>query len=275
MKIAVMGNCQSLGFATSLRVLLPTASVERFHTARAEVDRLKSAARECDLFYIQERFSHQLDGSAGNRIRYFPLIVFTGFHPDLTWIKSNGDLLPSPVGRLHSALIAACHLRGTPAERASRLFNTYIFAELGFLGEFDRARETLVSASRKFGFDPEPMIERWLAHGCFMHTVNHPKMRVLFSIAAEMMKKEGLPVSEAEAPADNPSRVLQWPVHRVLADKIGIPASPEFRSGAQKQALPDFIAGSYRTYDSLPKSTLMNNPAVARALSDLDRAGVR
>jgi hypothetical protein len=281
-KIAVLGNCQAPGFAAAIRSLLPRAEVQAL--AAPHITSIPSV-RNYDIFFVQPPFAKRLDNSEYKCIRYFPVIGFTGFHPDCTYVFSQKKVVKSPVGDYHSVLVLGCYLRRLPIARVEPLFNKYIFEELGYTAEFERASQFLLKRAAAIGLDLNEALKHWIAaRVIFMHTINHPVIRVLQDVARVALHREGLDVrDEAGEPKDSLASQGGFAVHPAVADRLGVDAKPYFRFSDKRAAreqrphmpLSEYIVGSYSVYDTLPRETLMSNPNVSRVLDGLDRAGVR
>ncbi|WP_149537409.1 WcbI family polysaccharide biosynthesis putative acetyltransferase [Siccirubricoccus phaeus] len=275
MRIAVLGGCQAHGVAHGLLALLPEAEVESFeavvirhHGQEAEV---AAALSGYDLVFTQD-----LDPEFGPlgtaalqaahpRLRRFPLIAFTGYQPDLVYLKKGGDVRYSPIGAYHSAIVAGAYSLGVPEADVAQLFNRLVYQRLGYFDAFGKARTLLLRmAQESYGLDLTAEFARWHARGCFMHTNNHPKAVALAGMATVLAIAAGLVPEGTPAPElifDHLAIDTIWPVYPELAEPLGVPGSLLFKrlnrgigAGANSQiiGLPRLIRESYAMYPDMP-----------------------
>jgi len=275
MRIAVLGGCQAHGVAHGLISLLPEAQVESFeavvirhHGRQAEV---AAALRGYDLVFTQDLdpgfgpFGTAALQAAHPRLRRFPLLAFTGYHPDLIYLKEGEDVRYSPIGVYHSAIIAGAYSLGVPEADVAQLFNRLIYQRLGYFEAFGKARTLLLrTAQDAYGLDLTAEFDRWHARGCFMHTINHPKAVALAGMATMLAIDAGLVPEGTPAPElsfDHLSADVIWPVYPELAEPLGLPGSMLFKRlnrgiepgpNSQIIGLPRLIRESYAMYPDMP-----------------------
>src|SRR6185312_8433721 len=81
-------------------------------------------------------------------------------------------------------------------------------------------------------FDFRPLLNEWSARGCFMHSINHPKLFVLGSIARVALNQCGLRIafSQPEDYLHDPLTVWgMWPVYPEIATRFGIAGNYQFK----------------------------------------------
>jgi hypothetical protein len=274
MRIAVIGVCQVHAMRDAFAQLLDDAEVIAFEAEPmyklGNFDRLRQRIAACDYVFAQdlgERFGPlaRVDMiEKGQKFTALPGIVFSGFHPDCTYMNVDGKSYASPVGMLHSPLIAAAHALAVPAERVERLFNAIVFRRLGYFEEFAKSRDFLFARADAVGFDLRHDFTAWLAAGAFMHTPTHPKACALASLARLAAVSVGLvpPDTAAPYPADDfLAHGTVWPVYPPLAEAIGVPGSYFFKKAGlintsdgrgQVLSLRDMIKQSYALYAGFP-----------------------
>lgn len=269
MKIAVIGSCQAKGLALALASRLDESCViegiERVDVRSNEkktndiVDRIKSY----DFILSHPTFRPE-DGplrpndlkTLGPQFIHVPSLYFTGFHPDIVYISRNETaFLASPHSDYHSALIAGAFLAGIPKERVEGLFNNFVFVSLGYFDEFDRAVEDFdrlwssLEQGRK-GVALQLIDEA----GAFMHTVNHPHIRVLDHIARAIVDHyiPHLRRIPKAALHDALAQVSLWPIYPGIANRLGVEGDYVFRrpvlTGIQF-TLNEMIDRSYEIYE--------------------------
>ncbi len=206
---------------------------------------------------------------AASRAVYLPTFVFNGFHPDIIYLKTDGALVVGPLQQLHSAIIAGCYVLGVPEARTARLFNALTYASLGYFDAFAIARDMLAKNFAATGYDIGPVFEGSAAgSGPFMHTLNHPRIVVLSTLAHMAAVRAGLADAADSAPQhveDFLAHSIQWPVYPELARKLSLPESNLVvklssrtldRAPAQLRKLPELVAEFYATYARQERSAL-------------------
>lgn len=295
-RIAVLGNCQASAIGRAMRLLCPGAEV-RFVSAgtlgrnRLRPDQLVMDLSGFDVVFAQRITSRHLGpehyaalAERGKGFRPVPAFVFAAFHPDLVYVGGPGTRNPafvdSPVGHYHSALALYGYLAGLTADETIRLFRREVYEHLGYLDLWGYAQETLVALGRDAGMDLEGAVVRWARRGCFMHSVNHPKMFVLVDIAKMLLEAAGLPFRDDDLESlliDDLSLKGMWPVYDPVARHYGVPGSMMFQAQAldsrsrkpgQVFTLADFVAGSFERYRALPRSALASDRVETWLTSD-------
>lgn len=266
-RLAVIGNCQAAPLANCLRRASPNLQV----TVILAAGRLNPAAREkareklrsADIILAQPGGGETF-GSANLTAKYkkvvlYPKMTFYGFHPDFIFLRgAGGRLIPSACGLYHSKIVAVAFSMGLAQERVEKLFNAFVFSRLGYLAKFAPWKRIFLERAAAIGYDLNEDFEVWLRSGAFMHTLNHPAVRVLASVASQIMRKAGIEqiVSPAEA-YDPLARATQLPVYPEIARTIGVEPIPRFRVPSRDRrtfrqlSVREFVAESYRTYGAL------------------------
>ncbi|MCJ2137640.1 WcbI family polysaccharide biosynthesis putative acetyltransferase [Methylobacterium sp. J-026] len=285
--IAVLGNCQARGVAQAMRLLapkspvryLPMGSLKRDH---GHVDGLIRTLRTHDHVFSQTFPAGLIPGgdaatlrAADPRLRLFPSIVFSAFHPDMIYAGQASDLAalklaPSPLGQYHSAIALTAHRLGLAIGHTAGLFREDVFRRLGYLDHWDPAVRELVSSAEALGFGLERELTRWARRGAFMHLMNHPKVHVIGDIARRLLTESGLtpePVAIEDYLGDALTQDVIWPIYPPIAELFGLTGSYLFKSKAFKSKvlsdefpvlydLPGFIAASFSIYDAMPAGDL-------------------
>lgn len=240
MKIGVLGNCQAHGVAQCIRLLAPQVEVVSRSVSLADGDNaevIAAVAAEmavCDLALIQtlNEVQPRLAGlfetalaQTGSRARRWPSIIFRGFHPDCVYVVRDGRVAEGIAGPYHSALLCAAWAEGLPPERAALLFNAFAYAALGYFDAFDEAVALLEPQARRHGFDLSAFLNAPASP--FMHTVNHPRVEILQSVAAQVLDLAGVSrVPTAPLPDDELSHGPVWPAYPQLAHRGGWTPAP-------------------------------------------------
>jgi hypothetical protein len=280
-RLGVFGNCQAQGFAASLAALVPSAEVvviareaaKAAELARPDLpDRWSGLLRGFDIVFIQDAVlrwgpvPHDALAAQGVRVSHIPVIGFEGLHPDCVHLHdAAGMRFGGAIRGYNSALSFACFLEGIDPERAERLFNSYVFASLGYFDLHGLQLATMREKWDALGFDlPAALAE---APPVFMLTVNHPVVGLLFALARQALRRVGLPMVSAAPPEDHLAQGPIWPVYPEIAARLGVPGGLRFRAGRRVQLdLPDFVRGSYAAYAARDGiRAIAAPPAVIRA----------
>ena len=280
MQVAIVGTCQVSGLGLATQVLMPDAEVACWHVGvhpRATPAEIAARLPEFDLVVSQIA-----DGSADNplgisRLRerlasvvFIPIVSFTGFHPDATYILRPDGLVPGSLSDLHSAIVISAFLMGLSERRTTDLFNSFVFAELGYFDAFSAARAALATHFAAAGYEICSLLDQWHAQiGQFMYTVNHPHIKVLAALCRLALAQAGYVDFAAPLPAQMPDPLAAsfvWPVYPPLAKRIGIPGSTIFQQAARglkdgqsrEVSLGTYVALSFAHYATLDPARLQN-----------------
>jgi hypothetical protein len=290
MRIVVLGNCQAHGVAHGLAYLLPEAMVEVAQVDTApRSPRAKAAAaliEGSDLVFAQVfappwgPLSYEALSAGPARLVRLPRIIFSGYQPDAVYLKHAGRPLASPLGEYHSAIIAAAFSLQVEEADVPTLFNRLVYARLGYLDAFGKARTLLQERTLgPFGAPFADAFESWHARGPFMHTANHPRGFVLADIARAAAIGAGLLPADAPrvTPAfDHLASNTVWPVYPGIAEALGVPGSVVFKRAAPPghvgealhMNLPALVRACYARYPTLPEAAF-HGEAVGAARSVL------
>ncbi|CAH0239296.1 WcbI family polysaccharide biosynthesis putative acetyltransferase [Roseomonas sp. CECT 9278] len=275
MRIVVLGNCQAHGVAHGLAHLLPEARIDVAQLDGSPRSPRATAAATlvegCDAVFTQPyaaawgKLATEALAAPGRRVARIPRILFRGYQPDLAYLLHDNRPLPSPVGDYHSSIIAASFSLGLPEAEVPTLFNRLVYARLGHLDAFGKARTLLMDQLAPFGPRFAALFEAWHARGPFMHTTNHPRVFVLADVAraaaidAGLLPEDAPPVTPAY---DHLANNTIWPVYPELAGALGVPGGMVFKRAATRDAGPAgslhlglaaFIRESYARYARLPE----------------------
>jgi hypothetical protein len=291
LRIAIVGGCQVVGLATTAERMLPGAEVKAWHVGVHPKDSDEDLLALLPGFDIVISQISDSDGHAPlgiTRLRerrlpvvFLPSMVFTGFHPDITYIDKSGGLIRGLETDYHSIIVAAAFTLGLPENRVAELFNAYIFAELGYFDVFEAARKALFASFDEARFDLRPHFDHWMRQvGQFMYTINHPHILVLTVLCRLALVSAGCLDATVPLPdgvTDALGTHFIWPIYPALARRIGLTGSTTFLRGSrgpdEKQArelpLADYICRSFQVYSALPKDVLRVGP-IAGACKRLD-----
>lgn len=202
-RIVVISNCQTRTLVDSLGFVVRGSSVRGIHLQSAfeRVDEALAAVRAADVVvslpFDDGPFAPENLRRECPSVIALPAVNFAGFHPDITYLFDDfGKTLKSPLGDYHSAIVLGGYRAGLPADRICDLFNKLVYSRLGYLVALENAKAELVEEFARYDLEVSAPLERWIARGCFMHTVNHPKSFVLADLAKQAAQKAKLEVVE-------------------------------------------------------------------------------
>ncbi|MEF3367757.1 WcbI family polysaccharide biosynthesis putative acetyltransferase [Methylocystis sp. 9N] len=289
MKVAVIGNCQISGIVEALRhsgyVEAEPFSLAELRTAgrtETEAARLPSfdwiVIQNIEVIgllpeYAPYRLSRLQDISPN--VIVIPSLAFTGFHPDCTAIiNASSKVIRTPAGDYSSALIVAAFMLGLPARRTERLFNAYVYQQLRYFDEANKAFSSLQEYSRRCGMDLSSSVTAWLNQGVsFMHTINHPVAFALEGLAKLIAARIGVPPSLIRLERDNLASNTIWPVYPELAERLKVQGSLLFKpaGAAGTISLGEMIEGCYEAYERASDS-IQISPHIARTKAIIEKS---
>jgi hypothetical protein len=265
-RILVSGNCQTLGLAAALQGMTDAAEVHAVpavdladETLRAK---LEPHAGRATLWVVSagNRVAREMFAqahAAGARLVTVPLIYFSAFHPDMCYAQHRQTLKPTV--RPYSSLIAVwCYGHGLGVRETAALFQRDTFRALGYLDAWAPAAQAL---QRAFGETSlrDRFGEFWLRvkrQGCFMHTINHPKVDVLVHLARLVAGAAGLPLRRTLAPgelADGLNGIV-WPLYPDVAQALALPDGgycwKHIAAGEQIDGLEAYVENAFASYES-------------------------
>jgi hypothetical protein len=268
------GNCQSVEIGRLCQLMIPGLQIETYILDGATMGRIEGghfteSIDKADLIFIHDdvnapyvdKFQY-LFPSKSERIRAIPTIVFKGFQPDNEYVYyGSGHLRSGPVSGYQSALAFWGWKHSLQQDEILNLFREDVYEHLGYLDCFETSRQHLLGRGREIGFPMEDLYQRWLGRGCFMHTINHPKLFVLADIAREILLKEGLQcIPDVEAYlADYLMTHGSWPVYPEIGRKLGVNGSYHFHLPGvhpSLMSLENFVKASLAEYSKYAKEDL-------------------
>ena len=295
MKIGILSNCQHLGLANSIRALRPDIQVLSFEIVATALERRErptmAELSNCDLVITDPSPGcppalSEENLKPGIRIFKIPPVTFTGYHPDTIYIPTSIGKLQvlAACGPYQSRLTVASYLLGYSQAKTEALFNAFIFSKLGYFDEYAKSKALLENTFRECGLDIRPLFARWAKRGCFMHSIDHPKLYVLFDIAWLVCQAIGLEVDPRDGRVEMILDNLQaghpaMPVYPDIANATGCDGHTMFKSPTEPTMvrlvrMPDFISACFQAYAGVPKDILFGGDGVdaaVRTLGDLEQ----
>ena len=285
--LAILSNCQTAGLATAARRFSPDLEVIELHVSQvataAQREAITKTLRHADKVWcmpLDDRYdtlSENRIGQTLDNVLVLPIMLFFGFHPDLTYLPEQARSVHSPLTEYHSTLIIASYLSGLDVHETTRMFNSLVYAKLGYTRAYERDLMAVMHTFRQHRLDIEPCLMKWRDRGCFMHSPNHPKSYVLDDLAKLMLDTSGLSV-DSDCCTESPDTLechAQFPVYPELARRVGVSGSLRFKQAVgqgetpQTISLQDFVEGSFAGYARVPAKILRRATGVERTLCEI------
>jgi hypothetical protein len=276
----VLGNCQARPVAACLQALNADVTFTGLELPMPLVaQRLQQ--RDPDLHETLAQYQYLLLQPAiarlivdsypdlAERVRRFPFIVFSAFHPDLVYVSLRGQQkhLLGPLGHYNSAIALWAYLRGLSPKDSVALFNERTYGALGYFSHWEASCQAVREEAAAADFALDDALEEWRCAGCFMYSINHPMPFVCASIAQRLLSQLRLPALPAAARfvADEFADGPVWPVYREIGERLGIEGDYYFkveegRCPPEKPVmmleLHDFIESSFEAFGQYQREEL-------------------
>jgi hypothetical protein len=290
----VLGNCQARPIAACLRAMngevaftaleLPLHLVSGLFAEKA---RLYQALSQYDRILLQAYLVAPVIGhfpDLATKVQRFPIVDFSAFHPDLVYVGVRGQAqhLSGPLSHYHSAIALWAYLRElTPVDTVS-LFCERTYEALGYFNYWEASRQSLLDESAATGVVLGEALDRWQRAGCFMHSINHPKLHVCADVAAKLLVLLELPSHPVAASflRDEFTDGAAWPVYPEIGQRLGIEGSYFFKieTGLCPPERPviglglrEFVEGSFEAFGKHPRADLRCERLRSGVFQELDR----
>lgn len=269
MRVSVISNCQGEGMAAALKALNPALETSFMLSTgihNGSID-LANVFANSDFVLAQRGALPSIPEGEDHKVKLFPSIVFDAFHPDVTFVRGKRKELghiettPNHMSIYHSALTLFGYINGFSVDQTIELFNDDVMLRLGYLNKWDSAREALLAEGEAVGMPLAAEFYRWTARGSFMHSHNHPHIRVIVDVAKRVMTDLKIPIinhNVADYLPDNLIGLSVWPVYPPIARALGVTGDYAFKGHEPSRLmnLREFIEGSYSFFDYYEKDTL-------------------
>jgi hypothetical protein len=285
LRIGIIFNCQHESLAIALQALLPSSEVISFELCRVQndipgTDRIAAELNSCDHVISLDigagrgpLATRQLSTTA-RRFHLIPAFAFGGFHPDSISVQLDGVPVGGAAGGYHSRIVVAGHVAGLAPEEIADLFNALVYGRLGYFDAMGEHSTLLLEKYAAYGIDLTAPLARWMADGCFMHSINHPKMLVFLDLARIACAMMGV------TPEANPHLMsLRDPLAAFptlpflpeLAARHGMRPDGVFRNTLPSRPLTtlEFAEASIKSLLRVPLSCLRAAEGVTEALARL------
>lgn len=280
MKVGVFGNCQAWGLSHGVAALLPDEEVFHYGSPNAQnasseaIAKVMDTFATCDVILYQPSLTDRIPGVEPKdfEMRFknlvpYPFIATRVFHPDSHYLQDEKDaLILGPMGPYQSGIAVGAYLSGLSCERTVSLYNAFTYRGMGYL-DFDWAWETVCKEASRFGYDYDAFLDG--QYGCFMHTITHPTISILFETAKQALTKSEIKfIDPGKLPVDSLGQNYVWPVYPGLAQKYsGADREFVFQYPEKKVCLtlPEFVSESFQAFETVsgPFSSDLSDKAKA------------
>jgi Polysaccharide biosynthesis enzyme WcbI len=290
LRIGVLFHCQYRGLAAALHALVPSAEV--IAVGRGGLPEVAEERRQliATLNACDHLISNHVEGTGplsvaslrrtARRLHVLPALSFSGFHPDIVYVfRDDGTPLVGPTMDYHSRIAVAAYLAGLSAAETASLYNRLVFRRLGYLQSFGEECAMLTEHWARFDIDVAPLLRGWRETGCFMYSVNHPKVRPLLDMArVACARMEVVPENPWVSADDVEDTLKVFPTHPVFADiaaAAGVAPEGIFRTAINKDgnfygfSVEEFVNESFRAFATVKRAVLYRADGVAAALAAL------
>lgn len=268
MKIVVVANCQGEGLAHCISAMNPGVKADFYITTDVErgTPTIADLLNSYDLVFAQKSISEYIPEEFKTKVVYFPVIAFSAFHPDITYLRGKRrrgktEAIDSSMVSYHSAITVFGYIQGFTVEQTLGFYNPYVFSRLGYTDRWNNSRELLLNAGREVDMPLNAFFAKWARRECFMYSFNHPELIVMSDIASALMKKTGIAIinSNPSAFLHDPLQAMPiWPVYPTIADKLGFTGDYAFKRH-QPHGVIDlctFVEESYANYAYYERDSL-------------------
>ena len=260
-----IGNCQALRISEILLETFPyhgTYGIELLpdNVYKMHAGDYNSVLKNARTILIIGSADHPISRFVSSvtdvsKISYIPAVSFAGFHPDNDYIinKNTNKPISGPLGHYQSMLIFWGWKNGFSITETERLFSSEMFEAVGYYDLYQSSHKALLDRFKSYPYPLEQAFLKWRSRGCFMHSVNHPKLYVLADLARIFLEKAGYkipPDIETYVP-DQFTNHGCWPVYPEIGERLSIEGSYSFKKAGKEPVfltLPEFIEQSFAVY---------------------------
>ena len=260
----VTSNCQTHGIASSIDLMLPDSEAVPIWSLSGldyVVEQINSKIKG-DFIWLT--ILNEVDRNAvieklavkPSQVLSIPEIFFDAFHPDMTYVQlRNGELLESALGHYHSKIALWLYLNGGSTESAMKYFTGSIYMQLGYMGKHEISMAGLKNTIIGSGLDLALFNETINHSDSFMHTFNHPKLKMLAALAEAACFKLGLIPTINHTEVDQVLRDVLFesgpifPIYPEIASYYGLEGSYLLRrQDGRVLTFPEFTSESFKIY---------------------------
>jgi len=264
MRVVISSNCMTGGLTSALSLLLPGHQFVPIPYVETREEIILEQLNLADMWLFSGPEELGLEtlnklNNANLKVQRFPELYFNAFHPDqvYAWMP-DGSLVESATGPYNSAITLWAWQHELTYEQSINLMRPKVFQALGYHNRWqlsvDRLKYDFLSHT---SFDYRDFIVPLQRAGCFMHTVNHPKIEALAQMArllATQIDKEAIlnEFSIEEMMVDGLFMAsCSWSVYPSIANSLGFKGNFLWkREDHQVLRLDEFVRESFDKYDA-------------------------
>jgi hypothetical protein len=260
MKVVVSSNCMTGGLAASLRILFPgheVAAIPYSVLPASDLAEHISGADVCFYSGPSDLVPTHLP-ETDQRVVRFPELYFNAFHPDqvYAWMP-DGSLVESATGPYNSAIALWAWRRGLSAAQTIELFSDKVMSALGYHARWSASVERLRHDFTPFPhLDYRDFLDPLRRSGCFMHTVNHPKVTAIASMARVLAAQINPTALTTPIPLESLlvdslfNASFAWSVYPSVANSMGFTSDFGWKLEDHSViGLEQFVVDSFAKYD--------------------------
>jgi hypothetical protein len=240
----VLGNCQARPIAACLQAMNRDLAATGFelslhvlseHFTHADPHLHETLSQYDDILLQTVCAKPILDHYPDllKKVRRFPVLGFSAFHPDLVYVglRSRPQHMSGVMGHYHSAIALWAYLQGLSSSQTLPLFNEKTYEALGYFDFWGASRQALLNDWQASDLVLGDSLGSWRRAGCFMHSINHPKLLVCADVAHRLLTKLGLSStpSASQFVTDEFVDGPVWPVYPQIGERLGIEGSYRFK----------------------------------------------
>ena len=264
MKIVLSSNCMTGGLVASMRVLFPHAEVVPLPSTVDDLDLFRRSLLDAHVWFASnaDGFKDAALKDLNNpqlRVVYFPDLYFNAFHPDqvYAWMPDR-SLVEGATGPYNSAIVLWAWQNRLSPERTIELFRPEVMNALGYHDRWNRSIERLRLDYSKFPhLDYRRFIDPLRHAGCFMHTVNHPKVSAIARLARVLAQHIDPTLDTDSVPLEDVlvdtlfNASFAWAVYPSVANSLGFTSRYLWkRADHSVIGLEEFVGESFARYDT-------------------------
>jgi hypothetical protein len=236
------------------------------HEILAQPDTLAEVLDGSDYIFAQTSFRPHAPEAHAAKISYFPVIAFSAYHPDLTFVHGKkvggeAETVPSPLSGYHSLISVFGYVWDISLSDILTFYHSGVYSHLGYFDQWKEARRQLLDEGASSGFPLQCMFEDWSKGGPFMYSSNHPTLRVVEDIARELLKRIGIvpTVDSVHTLVEDPLRAMPiWPIYPEIAKRLGLHGNMVFKRHEPEKSLTlyELVASSYDCFQAYDRHSL-------------------
>ncbi len=256
-KWLIVSNCQTFGFANSLKMQTQMASIEAadIWQFRNKIEVYINRYHEFDRIVIAPEIrgipSNGLEMAA--KVETIPPIRFPAYHPDLCYVWADGESVKTPLDAYNSIIALAAYDAGVSVNDAVSFYNTKTYERAGYFDLWATSLQRIKSEFEPYGLNLDDLIIRWSRGRTFMYSINHPKIECIFDLASLFLKNLGIEpeIKSKFLPMDNLINGGCFPVYTEIGEYYGAYGDYKFKCCGEYKwlTLSQFVKESYAVYD--------------------------